>query len=100
MSSAEASPETTKRLRLSSSSSSASEPTTATSDVDKQKTRRDRNNKACQVSRAKRRQHRLEMSQRVGQLEAENERLRQQEGELAAEIEKMKNLLLARLVNK
>lgn len=99
--SAEASPETTKRLRLSSSSSSsasASEPTT--SDVDKQKTRRDRNNKACQVSRAKRRQHRLEMSQQVGRLEAENERLRQQESELAVEIEKMKNLLLARLVNK
>ena len=64
---------------------------------DKCKVRRDKNNKASQVSRAKRRQRQREMNDRVGELETQNKQLREKELELTAEIERMKKLLLERL---
>lgn len=67
------------------------------SSVDKHKIRRIKNNKASQVTRAKRRQRRKNMEERVGELEEENERMREQEKELTVEIEKMKKLLLDKL---
>lgn len=83
-------PNTTSKVVLVSSDSEAG-------DTDKCKVRRDKNNKASQVSRAKRKQRHKNMAGRVGELEDENEKLRVQEKELTAEIEKMKKLLLDRL---
>jgi hypothetical protein len=67
--------------------------------VHKHKVRRDKNNLACRVSRAKRKHRRQNMEGRVGELESENERLRMQEKELIAEITEMKKLLLDKLTH-
>lgn len=61
------------------------------------KIRQDKNNMASQVCRAKRRQRSKQMERRVGDLEGENQKLREQEQELTVEIEKLKKLLLERL---
>ena len=60
-------------------------------------TRRQKNNVASQISRAKRRAKNVAAFDRVGKLEAENAKLRLQEKELTVEIEKLKKLLVNRL---
>lgn len=60
-------------------------------------TRRQKNNVASQISRAKRKAKNTSMFDRVGELESENDILRIQEKELTAEIEKLKKLLVERL---
>ena len=59
--------------------------------------RREKNNVASQVSRAKRRAKNTAMFDRVGELESENATLRIKEKELTDEIEKLKKLLVLRL---
>ena len=60
-------------------------------------TRRQKNNIASQVSRAKRRAKNTSMFDRVSELESENALLRIKEKELATEIERLKKLLVTRL---
>ena len=60
-------------------------------------TRRQKNNIASQVSRAKRKAKNVAMSDRVSELESENAMLRIQEKELTTEIERLKKLLVTRL---
>ena len=60
-------------------------------------TRREKNNVASQVSRAKRKAKNTAMFDRVGELESENAMLRIQEKELTNEIERLKKLLVHRL---
>lgn len=64
---------------------------------EKCKIRRDKNNKASQVSRAKRRQRGVDMSVRAEELVEENARLRVQVEELTAETQTLKRLLVERL---
>ena len=64
---------------------------------DKKKLRRDKNNKASQVSRAKRKQRRKHMELRAEQLEKENEQLRIHVETLSTEIAKLRGLMLKRL---
>ena len=59
--------------------------------------RRQKNNVASQVSRAKRRAKNSTMFDRVGELESENAMLRIKEKELSDEIERLKKLLVHRL---
>jgi hypothetical protein len=59
--------------------------------------RRQKNNVASQVSRAKRRAKNSAMFDREGELESENAMLRIKEKELTDEIERLKNILVHRL---
>lgn len=59
--------------------------------------RRQKNNVASQVSRAKRKAKNVAIFDRVGELESENAMLRIKEKELATEIERLKKLLVTRL---
>ena len=59
--------------------------------------RRQKNNVASQVSRAKRKAKNTAMFDRVGELESENAMLRIKEKELTNEIERLKNILVHRL---
>lgn len=67
------------------------------SEDDKRTNRRDRNNKACRLSRAKRKQRRSKMEERVEELEMQNKKLRVQAEELTNETHRLKTLLLERL---
>lgn len=60
-------------------------------------TRRQKNNMASQVSRAKRKAKNTAMLDRVSELESKNAMLRIQEKELTIEIERLKKLLVTRL---
>ena len=60
-------------------------------------TRRQKNNVASQVSRAKRKAKNTAMFDRVGELESENAMLRIKEKELTNEIERLKSILVHRL---
>ena len=60
-------------------------------------TRRQKNNVASQVSRAKQKAKNTTMFDRVGELESENAMLQIKEKELTDEIERLKNILVHRL---
>ena len=65
---------------------------------DKKKVRRDKNNVASRVSRAKRKERRKALDVRADELEEDNARLRVRVAEMTAETERLKKLLLERLV--
>lgn len=59
--------------------------------------RRDKNNVASQVSRAKRRQRQQELQRRAEELVPANEELRKKVEELVAETDALRNMLLHKL---
>ncbi len=64
---------------------------------EKRKVRRDKNNKASQVSRARRKQRRKDFELRAEELVEENGRLRVQVETISTEIARLKQLLVERL---
>lgn len=93
-------PEVVSASRKRSASSSNSQPAKKPKEIvkdDRYRTRRDKNNVASQVSRAKRRSRNASMFDRVKELEVENARLRTQVEDMTAEAEKLRKLLVHRL---
>lgn len=66
---------------------------------EKYRQRRDKNNLASQVSRARRKANRVDMSERVTQLETTNAELRRRVEEMTAEAEQLRKLLVERLAH-
>ena len=101
-------PASRKRMHPRSTSSSADSDTedlpsnkkakTAVKD-EKYRQRRDKNNLASQVSRARRKANRADMSERVTHLETTNAELRRRVEEMTAEAEQLRKLLVERLAH-
>ena len=81
-----------KRVKNTTSAASSSK-----TSEQKYTNRRQKNNVASQVSRAKRRSRNKALTERVLELETHNAEMRAQEKELSAEIEKLKKMLVDRL---
>ena len=81
-----------KRVKNTTSAASSSK-----TSEQKYTNRRQKNNVASQVSRAKRRSRNKALTERVLELETHNSEMRAQEKELSAEIEKLKKMLVDRL---
>lgn len=62
--------------------------------------KRSRNNEACRESRKKRKVQRVEASEKVDQLTADNDRLRRQISQLEVEVRETRATLLAKMTGK
>ena len=79
--------------------SSASESCNELNEDEKKKIRREKNNKASQVSRARRRGRRQDNILRAEELVEENQRLRVQVEEMTEQVDTLKRLLMERLAH-